>query len=984
MRNAPFEPKDEVPYFRRNYSQLTYPLAGSPADEGFRLAQAGALHAIAAHFSRSNEPALVTMPTGSGKTAVLIGAAFLLRATRVLVITPSQLVREQIAEEFASLSVLRRIGAIGRIPGPVVFNAKLRPKSLDEWDAMREFDVVVTTPNAISPGHSGVPHPPEDLFNVVLVDEAHHSPARTWQELLEGFPSARRTLFTATPFRRDRREIKGRLVYTYELHAAHADGVYGSIAFRPVAETPELNGDAAIAQAAAAVFREDQAAGLRHLLMVRTDSMKKAKELEPLYASTGLRLPLLTSAHSLKYARRIIEQLRKDELDGIICVSMLGEGFDLPSLKLAAIHAPHKSLAATLQFIGRFARTTGNAAEHATFLAIPSEIEIESERLYEEDAAWQEIISNLSATRVAEEIETREVLDTFAPAGLLPANEEVSLFALRPAHHAKVFQASGTVDLQAEIALAKGQEIVYREFSAQHNAAIIVTRELSPAGWVTSGQFVNIIYELFILHLHEESGLLFICASQRGDGNYEHLMTQVCQAFRALSMPRLSKVLLKLNNAEFFNIGLRNRIQASGTESYRILAGSGVDQAVHASDGRLYSQGHVFGRATDGGVAITIGMSSSSRVWSSSKSRIPQLIGWCDRLAEKIKSDDIVRTNSNLDFITTGKDLEAIPADVVAADWNIESYMEPPAVVRFGNELEAPLSLLDLEIVVDRDSITSDGVRVAVWLGDTHTDFTFAARSDTYFVGSRGNPDVIVERGGQRVTLCDYLNASPLVFYTADFSSFSGSTFVPAAASDFQAFDITAIEPVDWEGESVDVTAEYDVPDKGRPQAGKLSIHTFLSAHLQKDGPDVLFYDHGSGEIADFVAMRRDGPVTRVSFYHCKGAPAAGGDRVADAYEVVGQCVKSVHWKTITILRNKIRHRQRTRPAASRFICGNLALTDELLADSQRLRLNFETVVVQPGFSRSEFSAKLGNIVAAADDYLRRSTFHPLRVLGSA
>lgn len=37
---------------------------------------------------------------------------------------------------------------------------------------------------------------------------------------------------------------------------------------------------------------------------------------------------------------------------------MLGEGYDLPNLKIAAIHDYHKSLAITLQFIGRFTRVS--------------------------------------------------------------------------------------------------------------------------------------------------------------------------------------------------------------------------------------------------------------------------------------------------------------------------------------------------------------------------------------------------------------------------------------------------------------------------------------------------------------------------------------------------------------------------------------------------------------------------------------------------
>lgn len=61
---------------------------------------------------------------------------------------------------------------------------------------------------------------------------------------------------------------------------------------------------------------------------------------------------------------------------------MLGEGFNFPKLKIAAIHSPHKSLEVTLQFIGRFARTNAPNLGVAKFIAIPSEIEIEREKKY--------------------------------------------------------------------------------------------------------------------------------------------------------------------------------------------------------------------------------------------------------------------------------------------------------------------------------------------------------------------------------------------------------------------------------------------------------------------------------------------------------------------------------------------------------------------------------------------------------------------------
>ncbi|WP_461137393.1 DEAD/DEAH box helicase family protein, partial [Spirosoma terrae] len=62
--------------------------------------QIGAIGSALAHFSTRKEPALITMPTGTGKTAVMILLSYALRASKVLVITPSQLVREQIANQF--------------------------------------------------------------------------------------------------------------------------------------------------------------------------------------------------------------------------------------------------------------------------------------------------------------------------------------------------------------------------------------------------------------------------------------------------------------------------------------------------------------------------------------------------------------------------------------------------------------------------------------------------------------------------------------------------------------------------------------------------------------------------------------------------------------------------------------------------------------------------------------------------------------------
>ncbi|WP_447413039.1 hypothetical protein, partial [Clostridium perfringens] len=75
--------------------------------------------------------------------------------------------------------------------------------------------------------------------------------------------------------------------------------------------------DRAVALAAEAKFKADRAANLDHLLMVRTDSRARAKELEGIYAvNTELRLKLVTGDQSLAHVRRVLAKLDTGELDG--------------------------------------------------------------------------------------------------------------------------------------------------------------------------------------------------------------------------------------------------------------------------------------------------------------------------------------------------------------------------------------------------------------------------------------------------------------------------------------------------------------------------------------------------------------------------------------------------------------------------------------------------------------------------------------------
>ena len=587
-------------YFSKYYEIVRYPVE-SNEKMGMRKSQLGAIHAIASHFTNSNSPAIITMPTGSGKTAILILSAFVLMVKRVLVLTPSRLVRSQIKEEFEQLKTLIDIGALkGVTEKPKVYELQNKILTEEAWNNLKNYDVVVTTPMSISPALADIPNPPDDIFDLILIDEAHHSPAVTWNGIIEMFPQAKRILFTATPFRRDKKEIKGRFVYNYAMSDAYKDGVFGHIEYVPVLSNDKLD-DISIAKKAEEVLLQDRDAGLEHFIMVRTDTKSRAKELEKLYLeNTKLRLKSIHSDHSYSHIKSVIKKLNAGELDGIICVNMLGEGFDFPKLKIAAIHSPHKSLEVTLQFIGRFARTNAPNLGTAKFIAVPSEIEIESEQMFAEGAIWQEIITNLSENKIDEEIENRQTLSTFnCTINKDDETDDLSLSSLTPFVHARIYSVS-TFDVNAEIKLPNELILVHKQVSKENSMVVLIAKEIQNPKWTKVNMFQKIQYELFIIYFNVQNKLLFINSTRKTDIIYESLAEQFSGIdIRKLSLSKINRVLTNLKNPVFFNIGMRNSIQSSNTESYRIISGSHAQKAIRKTDGRLFHRGHCFGKGID-------------------------------------------------------------------------------------------------------------------------------------------------------------------------------------------------------------------------------------------------------------------------------------------------------------------------------------------------------------------------------------------------
>lgn len=963
-------------YFSDRYHKIRLAIKDDD-NPGLRSAQLGAIHSIAAHFTIRFDPAIITMPTGSGKTAVLVLSSYLLRSKRVLVLTPSVLVRDQIIEEFKTLRTLKECGCIpSKFKSPKTKKITKKITSIEQWFELEKYDVCVSTPNVSSPGIRGVIKPPDEIFDLILVDEAHHSPAKTWAKLLNSIPNAKIVLFTATPFRKDKKEIHGSFIYTYPLRKAYNDGIFGDLEYVPVKWDSKEDPDKSIAKFAEIVYYNDQNEGKLHRLMVRTDSKKRANELFKIYEdNTNLNLQVIHSGYSYKHVKRAIKALKEGTLDGIICVSMLGEGFDFPQLKIAAIHTPHKSLEVTLQFIGRFARTNTEKIGTAKFLAIPNQIKFEAERLYVEDSTWQEIIANLSETKIEMEARVRQDINTFRSAGIIDFDlKNLSIYALHPYTHVKIYSVNGDVDLEAIIKLPTNFEIVYSRYSPELSTLILITRESLQPKWSRLDLFNRIEYDLFIIYHHIEAELIFINSSRRSTSMYEMVAKSICLGnHRILELFRINRILRDLEQIDCFNIGMRNRVRSTNTESYRIIAGSHAQEAVKKSDGRLFHRGHIFAKANKDNKSITIGFSSGSKVWMNQNLQIPLLVEWCKNLGDKINYEGIIKTNTNLDNIESSKEIAEIPEGIVAVDWHDEIYKYPWRL-KYKNERNAVCEVLDCELKLGNTDNQTIDVTIVGPLFEVIIKFDL--NSSSFFgIKSPADTEIRIFHKDDIIDLVDFLNNYPFYFYTWNFAWFSGKEYFPAPV-EFSPYNRDRIIKLDWEANQVDITNEFQ---KATNQS--LSIHDFILKYLSSLDVEIVFYDHGPGEKADIITVKSYKNYIEVVFYHCKSSKEKKpGNRVADIYEVTGQVIKSTHCNNYKKLQSHLRRRLNR---GSVFVKGDMRILEKCFEMTPLLPMNTKIALIQPGISSALISDKNMNIIAAADDFVRGAGGVEMVVIGS-
>jgi superfamily II DNA or RNA helicase len=350
------------------------------------------------HFIVRNKKrthAIVVLPTGVGKTGLMGLLPFHICEGRALIITPQLTIKDAVVDSLdpenpESFWYKRKIfNRVHETPTLVEFERGIKREILDV------ANIVVLNIHKLQARLNSSPlnYLPKDYFDMIIIDEAHHSTANTWVETINHFDKAKVVKLTGTPIRTDGVELAGELVYKYKLSQAMAKGYVKSL--RNIEYVPEqllltIDKD----ETKQYTVEELLALGLRdedwirrsvaysrecsesvvteslkllenkrrdgskvpHKIIAVACSIDHAEQIKQLYVEKGYRAEVIHSRQTPEVQNEIKQDIENHRLDVIIHVAMLGEGYDHPYLSVAAIFRPFRNELPYEQFIGRVLR----------------------------------------------------------------------------------------------------------------------------------------------------------------------------------------------------------------------------------------------------------------------------------------------------------------------------------------------------------------------------------------------------------------------------------------------------------------------------------------------------------------------------------------------------------------------------------------------------------------------------------------------------
>ncbi|MBY6102424.1 DEAD/DEAH box helicase [Marinobacter nauticus] len=956
---------------------------------GLRRPQLGALHAISAYFATDREvdPATVVLPTGTGKTETMLATMIYQKCDKVLVIVPSDSLRTQISGKFLNLGYLPELGIVPvgiNLPAVAIIKSGIRTTEAAD-NLANTANVIVATTSVLSASEPEAVDRLCERCSHLFVDEAHHISAKSWLEVLERFRGKKVLQFTATPFRNDKKALGGRVIFNYTMGEAQRAGYFTHVDLLPVEEYYEDRTDTEIAAVAVERLREDLAHGFDHLMMVRTSSKSKAEALLSVYEgiAADLKPVVVHSTYGKPEIRRRLEGLLAGRSKIVICVDMLGEGYDLPNLKVAALHDHHKSLAVTLQFIGRFTRVSHKErlgkASVVMNVADP-DVEGDLQNLYSQGADWDSVLRRLSENRIEREVRLQEVVDSLKQQGDL--HKQISLWNLEPSYTATLFRTS-CENWEPERFVEKLPKFdeYWHAISSDENLLVVLAIQSAPVKWGSYKDLRDTNFKLLIAHWDKERNALFVFSN-----DYKTFRVEALAEAIALGQCELisgDQVFNVFNGIEYplaRNLGTAQE----GAISFTQYFGPNVTEGLSLIESERSSLSNIAALGYESGNRVVWGCSQrKGKVWSPQKrGSIADWCAWAKKAWDKVISAQPAEHNFTKNFLRPERmraPHKSYPLSVQLGEQLLTAF-EDKVDVFFG-EVSVPLFAVDVET----DGREQDGsVRISISCDAETSIYKLViddeATTKGYDYELVDGPEVAIQRGdSDAVSLPEYMVSDPFTIHYAD-SAFSYNAQIVHVRERVGLYRKDDIVPFDWQGTDIRVESMgYGRNDR--------SIQWRYFMHICNEY-DLIINDDGSGEAADLVALKMLDDGILLTLVHLKYSnDDEPGARLKDLYEVCGQAQRSVRWKHLNLnyLYHHIRRREEQwRPRGySRFLKGGIKDLAAFRDRSRTTPLKFHIEIVQPGLSIKKVNEEGLKLLGSTALYIKKTTMAELSVIGS-
>lgn len=334
---------------------------------------------------------LAVLPTGTGKTGVGVLAAYVCRAHRVLVVTPSETISKQQMTQFKPEKD-ETINPLGADPF-ILQRGIFKQEKEDTWAPFNSVcvlkkkelkaalnnkrELVITNAHKFG-DESGkgldITTFPQDYFSLVIVDEAHHYPAKTWKNIVERFKQTKILFLTATPYNKGKYILEGKKeCYEFSRKKAIEQGIIRDTEFIECSHvgqvntlTPQVNRIEEIRQVLDEVHKclqyhdsQDPRPSARHKAMILANGIEEAELIAQLWTNAYNQFGECKTFVQNDLIENV-KEFEKPESNTrvLVVIFRLTEGFDCKNVSVAAIlrNVAPSSRVYFAQFVGRAVR----------------------------------------------------------------------------------------------------------------------------------------------------------------------------------------------------------------------------------------------------------------------------------------------------------------------------------------------------------------------------------------------------------------------------------------------------------------------------------------------------------------------------------------------------------------------------------------------------------------------------------------------------